>query len=131
MTALVADSKPYLPAPSLRAALAFPLILGLTLRNGLPLHVAGCICPTTNERLDVVDHITLTRPFGCATRWTRVLLFEGHFGGLTALDACIRVREGQRQGENKNLGKFHFLSVRVERVQWAQAQLFLQRLPLL
>ena len=54
-----------------------------------------------------------------------MLLLECHFGGLTALDACVRVRERQHQGENKNLGKFHLPSVRVERVQWAQRPLFL------
>ena len=50
-----------------------------------------------------------------------MLLLECRFGGLTALDACVRVCEGQRQGENKNWGKFHLLCVRAERAPMGTA----------
>src|SRR6266550_1762962 len=70
------------------------LVLGLPLRNRLPLHVARRVRSAALQRLDMIDHITGAPPARLSGGWTGMLPLEGMLGhpkgGCSVLNsACL------------------------------------------
>src|ERR1700751_1334413 len=87
-------------SPSLRYPFLLPLIFGLGIRLGLPLHVGGRVGSTALERRDVVDHIAWATPrrLSICRAWIRAL--KGILCCSASLDTPLRVPFNARTVES-------------------------------
>lgn len=92
------------------AGFAFPLILGLAVRDSLPLHIARRVRASAGEWLDVIDHVSRAPAAPRAGGGARVGLFK--FALCAGAAVCPGLRRAdsrrERKREEESGGEFHW-----------------------